>query len=445
MICTYVLHEDKDIYLENDAYYLDESHEEIVMSVKNVTRNFLSAKKQKQELQDALDKAYEANNAKSSFLSRMSHDMRTPLNAVLGLTSEEIIESLSPEEIVSNMRTVHNSGQYLLGIINDILDMSKIENKKLELNPEPYSSEEFESVIKTIVGEQCKSKNIKFEFSFGEDVKHYYFVDKTRFNQIMINLLSNAIKFTPEGGKVGLYAIALDNDDDEQSVRFIIKDNGRGMSRDFIPHAFDSFSQEGHDEDGGLKGTGLGLSIVKSLVTMMNGTIRIESELGIGTSFIVDLKLKTVPEKESEKLIENSEKKENAEAEVNQLKGKQILLCEDNEINAQVAEMLLTHVGCIVTMARNGEEGVHTFIASKENFFDCILMDIRMPVMDGFKATKAIRALGRPDAKTIPIIAMTANAFDDDVKQSRESGMNAHLAKPIETIKLYETLTEFLH
>ncbi len=445
VIYTYVLHEDKDIYLENDAYYLDDSHEKIVMSIKNITRNYLAARKQKQELQDALDKAYEANNAKSSFLSRMSHDMRTPLNAVLGLTSEEIIESLSPEEILSNMRTVHNSGQYLLGIINDILDMSKIENKKLELNPEPYSFKEFESVIKNIVGEQCKNKNIKFEIPVGEGVQQYYFVDKTRFNQIMVNLLSNAIKFTPEGGKVGLYAIALDNDEEMQSVRFIVKDNGMGMSKDFIPRAFDSFSQEGHDEDGGLKGTGLGLSIVKSLVTMMNGTIRIESELGIGTSFIVDLKLKTVPEKESEKLIEKSEKKENTEAETNQLKGKQILLCEDNEINAQVAEMLLTHVGCIVTMARNGEEGVRTFKASKENFYDCILMDIRMPVMDGFMATKAIRALDRLDAKTIPIIAMTANAFDDDVKQSRESGMNAHLAKPIETVKLYETLTEFLH
>ncbi|MDD2971904.1 MAG: response regulator [Lachnospiraceae bacterium] len=415
--------------------YLDEYQEEIVFARRDITDLYEEEEKQKQILENAIDEANAANQAKSEFLSRMSHDMRTPLNAIISLSGEELVEGTDEQQKREFLDKIHASGEYLLGIINDVLDMSKIESQKMILNLEPYAIKEFQDTMKTVIGDQCEQKGISFVVDSKSIVYDSIMLDKVRFNQIFVNLLSNAVKFTPPGGTVELIIEHLKMNGKQAKKRFTVRDNGIGMSKEFLPHAFESFSQENSSRiSRNVQGTGLGLSIVKELVKLMGGIIHVESELGKGTSFIVEMNIDVV---EHTVYANPTEKSEYA------LSGTRILLCEDHPINIQIARMLLEKKNCIVTVAENGQIAVDKFAESEPGTYDIILMDIRMPVMDGLTATKKIRALDRADAGTVPIIAMTANAFDEDVQISLNAGMTGHLAKPIDPQIFYATIEKW--
>lgn len=424
------------------AYYLDDSQREIVLIRQDITDLYEEEQHQKRILQRAVKEANEANHAKSDFLSNMSHDMRTPLNAVLAFSNEEITDQATEEQLRDYLDKIHVSGDYLLGIINDVLDMSKIEQKKVTLNPEPYSFEEFTKTIENVIGEHCRNKKITFHMDCSNTEIYTIMVDKIRFNQIFINLLSNAVKFTPQNGRVELLVDDAPKEswpnvsDDVAVKRFVVKDNGIGMSSEFLPHAFESFKQEFRkDISENNKGTGLGLAIVKELVNLMKGKISVESESGKGTTFVVDIPLEIVRDEaailETKKIHEQS------------LQGMHILLGEDNIINTEIAMVLLEKQGCIVDAEDNGKKALERFQASAEGYYDVILMDIRMPVMNGLEAAKAIRTTGRKDAKSIPIIAMTADAFSEDEQTAKDAGMSNYISKPIEPQILFGLLKKY--
>ena len=420
------------------AFYLDETHREIIMIRRDITDLYEEEQRQKHVLQDAVDDANRANQAKSEFLSRMSHDMRTPLNAILSFSGQEIMAKATKEQQRAYLEKIHFSGEYLLGIINDVLDMSKIEQNKMVLNEAPYSSKEFLELVNDVISEECKRKNIDFIVRFQTSDVKWIMTDKVRFNQIFMNLLSNAVKFTEPGGQIEFLteSVAVLEDHVEQR-RFIVRDNGIGMSKEFIPHAFDSFVQENNEHvRENNQGTGLGLSIVKKIVELMNGSITLESEQGRGTTFTIELPITICTE---------AVKQEEARHIQADLKGLHVLLCEDNPLNAEIVAMLLDHKECIVEEAENGEVGLEKFEQSEPGYYQVILMDIRMPVMDGYTATKAIRKLDRPDAQTVPIIALTADVFTEDERISEKAGMNAHLSKPIEANVLYETISRLIN
>lgn len=386
-----------------------------------------------EQLEIVAKKAESAAQAKSEFLSRMSHDIRTPMNAIIGLThlAEEEENLQKVKEYLYNIDT---SSDFLLGLINDILDMSKIENGELTLKEDSYTKEEFRNAINTVIKPLMDKKDIRFIFRLAANAECIR-VDRLRYNQIFFNLLSNAAKFTPKGGTVEFTTEELPPLDGKKGIRFHIKDNGIGMSKEFLPHLYNPFSQERAKGGEDVKGTGLGLPIVKSLVDIMGGNISVTSEIGKGTEFIVEL---YVPE------AEPAEKIPVSDAMGENLKGARILLVEDNDINIYVAQLILEKAGCVVEIAKDGKEAVEHFEASEKNYYDAILMDVRMPVMNGIEATKTIRALDREDAATVPIIAMTADAFDEERKKTIEAGMNYHLSKPIEPKVLYQVLLEYM-
>lgn len=386
-----------------------------------------------EQLEIVAKKAESAAQAKSEFLSRMSHDIRTPMNAIIGLThlAEEEENLQKVKEYLYNIDT---SSDFLLGLTNDILDMSKIENGELTLKEDSYTKEEFRNAINTVIKPLMDKKDIRFIFRLAANAECIR-VDRLRYNQIFFNLLSNAAKFTPKGGTVEFTTEELPPLDGKKGIRFHIKDNGIGMSKEFLPHLYNPFSQERAKGGEDVKGTGLGLPIVKSLVDIMGGNISVTSEIGKGTEFIVEL---YVPE------AEPAEKIPVSDAMGENFKGARILLVEDNDINIYVAQLILEKAGCVVEIAKDGKEAVEHFEASEKNYYDAILMDVRMPVMNGIEATKTIRALDREDAATVPIIAMTADAFDEERKKTIEAGMNYHLSKPIEPKVLYQVLLEYM-
>ena len=396
---------------------------------------YMEINRKNEELEVAAHKAESIAHAKSEFLSRMSHDIRTPMNAIIGLThlarDEEDLQVV--REYLHNIDT---SSTFLLGLINDILDMSKIENGELTLREGPFTKQEFEDSINTVIRPQMEEKEIHFVFRLS-DQSTCIRVDRLRFSQIFFNLLSNAAKFTPTGGTVEFLSESLEPRGEKAGIRFTIRDNGVGMSQEFMDHMYDPFSQERSALGDTVRGTGLGLPIVKNLVDVMGGEISVNSQLGKGTEFTVEL---YVPVAEEEK----QETEEEKDTSTEKLKGDRILLVEDNEINIYVAQIILEKVGCIVTVARNGEEAVKLFQESEIYQFDAILMDVRMPIMNGLDATRAIRRMDRPDAPEVPIIAMTADAFDEERRNTLEAGMDYHLSKPINPPILYKVLTEYI-
>ncbi|WP_294898554.1 ATP-binding protein [uncultured Eubacterium sp.] len=385
------------------------------------------------ELKITAEKAESAAHAKTEFLSRMSHDIRTPMNAVIGLTNLARQES-DVTVIRGYLDKIASSSDFLLGLINDILDMSKIENGDLTLHEEPLTREVFATSINTVIRPLMEERKIRFDCQLNGP--GCILVDHLRFNQIFFNLLSNAAKFTPEGGKVSMTSDILSRNDQKVRLHICVRDNGIGMSEEFLEHLYDPFSQEKSELTAQTIGTGLGLPIVKSLVDAMGGTISVKSKLGEGTEFTVELEALTADAGEHENVVSLTEKS---------LRDARILLVEDNEINVYVAQLILERVGCVVYTAENGKEAVERFEASESGWYQAILMDVRMPVMDGITATQEIRALDRPDAKTVPIIAMTAEAFAEEQKRTIEAGMNDHLSKPIDPQLLYETLAEYIH
>lgn len=437
----YTAHLENGMRARKKVRYINYSKHEKIMFVnkRDVTDVYEMEEKSKEELAEALVKAQKASAAKTEFLSNMSHDMRTPMNGILGIANL-MKEKTDLNEIRDDIEQIQLSGQYLLRLINDTLDMNKIEAGKLELKPKPIQSEH---VFRNVISQaSLLAKDKKIDLIVHEPVRKQQewvtvLADQSRLEQIFLNIISNSVKYTPEGGKIEIFMNNLSTTDEAVVDEYLIRDNGIGMSEEFLPHVFDSFSQEGRIGTEQLNGTGLGMAIVKQFVDMMHGDISIKSTVGKGTEVKIVLqypRCRAVQDKEEEKQLD-----------VSVLNGKHILLCEDHPLNRQIAATLLKKQGMLVTEAENGRIGVDLMQNSSENTFDAVLMDIRMPELDGIEATKIIRAMDRNDAKTIPIIAVTANAFEEDIKSCMEAGMNYHLTKPFEPKKLYEILIQKMH
>lgn len=415
--------------------YLDDSRQKICLVVQDVTEAYQEEQKRNIQLAEALKLAEEANAAKGEFLSRMSHDIRTPLNGILGMTSLALDET-KETGIQDYLEKISASGKYLLGLINDILDISKIESGKVELHLAPCELHEFVTNIQSIIQPLCEVKGIHLDLCVT-DMECRIIVDQMRLSQILLNLLNNAVKFTPEGGRICLQIEAKEKDPRQMQLRFQIEDSGIGMDPSFMEHMYEPFSQ-GRPSNTGEHGSGLGLAIVKNLVEIMGGTIRVKSEVQKGTSFQIELGFER-----ANNIIVRTDALQGEPEEA--IQGLHILVVEDNPINAEITRKLLVRQGAIVMQVENGRQAVDVFEASKENAYDVILMDICMPVLDGLEATKEIRRLKRKDAQKIPIIAMTANAYNTDIEASIEAGMNAHISKPIEREKMYQTICRVLH
>ncbi len=523
---------------------------------------------QSQALSDALNAAESANKAKTAFLSNMSHEIRTPMNAIIGLDRIALNDPTISESTRSHLEKIGVSAEHLLDIINDILDMSRIEAGRMVLRNEIFSLYNILEQINVLIGGQCRDRSLKWELNLKGEPEEYYIGDDTKLKQVLINILGNAVKFTPEGGSVSFTIERLNHYDKKSVFRFVISDTGIGMDKDFLPRLFDPFSQEDLTTKTKYGSTGLGMSITKSIVEMMNGDIRVESEKNRGTTFTVTVTLSDseheineedeISPKEMHVLVVDDDpvackyaqmelekagvsteialsgaeavemvklknarresynlilmdwnmpdidglevtrqirtiigydsaiviltsyhwdeiidkaaeagidsfiskplragtvlqqfkqafalKVKNAKTKV-ELKGRRILIAEDMAVNAEIIMMMLEMKEIESDHVENGRLAVESFSSKPQGFYDAILMDMRMPEMDGLEATRAIRALERDDAKTIPIIALTANAFDEDVQRSLQAGLNAHLSKPVEPENLYETLESLI-
>lgn len=571
-----VFDEDGNVRQKQIQYaYLDKDSEQIVLTRTDVTILLDRQKQQQSTLETALLAAQQANSAKSDFLSRMSHEIRTPMNAIIGMTAIAAQSVGDDAQVADCISKIGISSRFLLSLINDILDMSRIESGKVLLKSEKIPFEEFLNGINTICYNQANSKDIDYENIVDANLEDYYIGDAMKLQQVLVNVLSNAVKFTPRGGKVSFDARQIKKNKTGATIRFTVNDTGCGISEKFIPHLFEPFSQEHSGNTTMYGGTGLGLAICKNLVDMMNGNIQVRSIIGAGSEFVIDVDLgiteesktryinkpnynfsqlktlvvdddvtvceqaiitlneigisaqwvdsgrkavSTVKEKWAEKkyydmilidwkmpemdgietarqirkivgpdvtiiimtaydwaaieqeaklagvnllmskpmfkssLISTFEKALGKQIEESTIikqdfrfENKRILLAEDHPLNTEVAVRLLERKGFAVEHAENGLRALEMFTTNPSGYYDAILMDIRMPHMDGLQAAKAIRHLSKSDAEAIPIIAMTANAFEDDVQKSRAAGMNAHLAKPIDPEHMYQTLFDFIY
>ena len=401
-----------------------------------------------QALSDALKAAEEASKAKTVFLSNMSHEIRTPMNAIIGLGTLALKEDDISETTRDYLEKIDGSAQHLLSLINDILDMSRIESGKVTLKNEEFSFFKLINQINTMFNGQCNDKGLEYVCKMKSDLDDYYIGDDIKLKQVLINILGNAVKFTPAGGRIDFTVEKIGVFDGKTTLRFVITDTGVGISKEYLPRLFDSFSQEDSTIVNKYGSSGLGMAITKSIVDMMNGKIEVISEKGKGTTFTVIITLVNAePKGEAMDGDDNSElasKKSVFEDVSNKLKGKRILIAEDVEINAQILTKILKMKQIDVEHAINGKVALDMFSSHLPGYYDAILMDMRMPEMDGIEATEKIRTMNRDDSKTIPIIALTANAFDEDVQHSLQAGMNAHLSKPIDTKLLFETLDSCL-
>jgi len=559
---------------KTDIFYLDTHKDILVMLLTDVTAIFEQERENREKMAQALAAAEQASVAKTEFLSRMSHEIRTPMNAIIGLDAIALQEKDISTAMVDHLQKIGISARFLLSLINDILDMSRIESGRMMLKNEPFDFEEIINGINTILYEQCRNSSIDYDCVLKSYTEAGYVGDATKLQQVLLNILGNAVKFTPKGGKIHFMIEQTARNRERAKLRFEISDTGIGIDEKFLPHIFEPFSQENRGRTSSYGGTGLGLAISKNIVNLMGGDITVHSIKNIGSNFIVEVELglreddvrrRNIGEKPIKplftlivdddviicrhtqmilndaglkaewadcgadavekvagmhkahndydlvlldwqmpdmdgietarkirtivgpevtiiimtaydwadielkaraagvdmfmkkpifassvtKAFENvfSKKKDETEPEESRdfdFSGKRVLLAEDNEINAEIAKHILESKNCTVELAQNGAEAVESFAQAQCGYYNAILMDVRMPVMDGLEATKAIRAMRKADSKSIPIIAMTANAFQEDVNLSLESGMNLHLAKPIEPMTLYKALERFL-
>ena len=394
---------------------------------------------QSQVLSDALLSAESASKAKTAFLSNMSHEIRTPMNAIIGLNRIALDDPNTPEVTKEYLKKIGTSADHLLMLINDILDMSRIEAGRMVLKKEVFSLPALLGEIDVIIGGQCKEKGLNWKYDLRNTAGECFIGDNMKLKQVLINILGNSVKFTHTGGNVDLDVECISHFKNSSVFRFVIKDTGVGMDSEFLPKLFDAFSQESSSVTTKYGSTGLGMSITKSIVEMMNGDIKVESQKNVGSTFTV-----TVTLEDSDTVPADTVPDVPEESDYEILKGKRILLAEDMEINAEIIKMLLDEKEITVEHAGNGQIVVDMFCSSTENYYDAILMDMRMPEMDGLEATRMIRKQDRKDAHTIPIIALTANAFEEDVQRSLQSGLNSHLSKPVEPDVLYSTLVKEL-
>ncbi len=388
-------------------------------------------------------KAYERSRAKTVFLSNMSHDIRTPMNAIIGYINLAEDENVTMEELRDYLGKIKGSSNHLLALINDVLEMSRIESGKMELEPVPVDLKEVFIELKDLFTTQMSEKKIEYSVTCSDISDPYVYCDKNRLNRILLNLVSNAYKFTPEGGSVRVYARQMGSDRDKNRYEIRVADSGIGMSKEFAAKVFEAFEREKNETVKQTQGTGLGMSIVKNLVEMMDGNTTVNTEPGKGTEFVVTILLKKLEEENISALVGLEEEKNRKKETVIDFTTKRLLLTDDIVVNRTIAKKLLEKNGFKVEEAENGQEAVNMLTGSEPGYYDAILMDIQMPVMDGYEATRYIRELD-DDRKNIPIIAMTANAFSEDIRKADEAGMNAHVAKPIDVKKLKDVLTEVL-
>ncbi len=416
--------------------WMNPEHDEILVIQNDITDVYREEQKKMRQMQEAVLEAEKASSSKSEFVSRISHDIRTPISIISSMTQFAFEDMEDHEKLRSDLRKIEASNTFLLSLINDVLDISKIDSGKIELHLMPYLYADYISNIRNMFEPLCAQKNIRFEI-MPEPEKNVILVDQTRLNQITLNLLSNAVKYTPPGGKVIFAARTQMQEDGRVACEIRVKDTGIGMSREFQQKMFEPFTQE-YDNPGRDKmntGTGLGLSIVKKLVDLMKGTVSVQSELGKGTEFILRFCAEAAGTGENTASGTGTAK---PEAE-KKLEG-EVLLAEDNPINTEIARRILESIGVSVVHAENGKEALDIFEKTAPGTFMAVLMDIQMPVMNGYEATEAIRGLERKDASEIPIIAMTADAFSAALEHSREIGMNDYITKPIDPQQLRHTL-----
>ena len=382
---------------------------------------------QRESLSNALEQANQANKAKTAFLSNMSHEIRTPMNAIIGLERIALNDPGISETTREHLEKIGLSAQHLLSIINDILDMRRIESGRMNVKNEEFSFAKALAQVNTIISGQCREKGT---------VDDYYIGDEMKLRQVMINILGNAVKFTPSGGAISFVVEEAARFHGQSTLRFVINDTGIGMSQEFLPKLFDAFSQEDSSRTSRFGSTGLGMAITKNIIELMNGTISVESEKDKGTTFTVTVTLT------------DCDRKDMGEEELD-LHPHDLcaLVIDDDPIACEHAQLILGQVGVNCEKALSGAEGVQMVKVrhARREPYNLILVDWRMPDMDGLETTRRIRAMDRADAKRIPIIALTANAFDEDVQQSVQAGLNVHLSKPVEPDVLFETLEELLH
>ena len=394
---------------------------------------FISRKK----LKGALVQAESANIAKTTFLNNMSHDIRTPMNAIIGFSNIALKHQPEPQ-VQSCLEKIRESSDHLLTLINDVLDISRIESGKAKFEPVPLDVTAVTDVVLDITNGFLINRDLTFTVNRAKLEKPYVLADAVRIREVLVNILSNAVKFTADGGNICFETDYHPGADELHIVVcYRITDTGVGMSEEFLKHVFDEFVQEDTDARSQYKGTGLGMAITKRYVEMMGGTIAVESKRGVGSTFTVELPMELTDAKNVEKL-------EMVNLHTN-LMGVKVLLAEDNDLNAEIAQVQLEEHGMQVTLTEDGEEAVKAFSDNPPGTFDVILMDIMMPKMNGYEATKAIRHLDdHPDGRKIPIIAMTANAFAEDVQASLDAGMNGHLSKPIMMDEVIKTIARNL-
>lgn len=382
--------------------------------------------------------AEKANAAKSEFLFNMSHDIRTPMNALLGY-SELIKRELTDPKLLDYQEKMEQSGNLLLSIINNVLDMARIESGKVELDEDYVKIRDIYQGIYKIFQAEAEKKCIHLKMEY--DVKHEHVIcDETKNKEIFLNLISNAVKYTASGGRVTIRITELDCDrKDYVRIRTQVIDTGIGMSEEFLPSLFEAFARERNTTDGKIAGTGLGMPIIKKYIDMMYGTIEVESKQGEGSKFTVTLEYRIADKSYYERATEKF-----SDMDETRISGKHILLAEDNDLNAEIAQFILEDMGLIVDRVEDGVQCVSRIEQKPAGTYDLILMDIQMPNMDGYRATEMIRGLSDKDKATIPIIAMTANAFEEDRKKALAKGMNGHIAKPVDAEKVEKTICSVL-
>ena len=431
-----------------------DNHYGVVLGFHSVDEEIRKEMGKKDLLENALMQANKANKAKSEFLSNMSHDIRTPMNAIIGFTTLAISHIDRKEQVAEYLDKIMISGNHLLNLINDVLDMSRIESGKVHLEEKPCSLQEVLQELCNILHPDVNAKKLAFHVDTAELKDEEIYCDKLRLNQVLLNLASNSVKYTDEGGSIGIRVVQKKGaPTGYANYEFSIRDTGIGMSEEFVTHVFDPFEREENSTLSGIQGTGLGMAITKNIVDMMNGTISVKSKQGVGSEFIVSFTFRLQPQQRNQAESENGicvamhENKTCAGTygkDMEKLRTGRILLVEDVELNLEIAVTILGDAGFLTEVAGNGQIAVDMIKKSEPGYYQLVLMDVQMPVMNGYEATRAIRRLDNRKLASIPILAMSANAFEEDKQEALKCGMNGHIAKPIDVQNLFETLNKML-
>ena len=451
-ILTYSIRKEQEQLLRKQVscVWLNDDRCEVLAVQTDITQAYRQEQEQLRKIQEALEKAEQANHAKTDFVSRISHDIRTPISAITSMTMFAKEDIDDREKLSDDLEKIEASNTFLLSLINDILDISKIDSGKIELYPEPYIYRDFEKKLTDMFSPLCEQKKLRFTIETEGLSGYGVMVDKIRFNQVALNLLSNAVKYTPEGGSITFRisdqpqenASGSDRGEHLTRLTYTVQDTGIGMSEEFQKTMFEEFTREHnlYHKNNASSGSGLGLAIVKRIVSLMDGTISVKSAPGEGSAFTVIFVLPEVGRRQME--AEEMHREEETD-QTAPLSGK-ILLAEDNEINTEIAVRILESMGLQVVHAENGEKAASLFEMSYVGEYAAILMDIQMPVMNGYEAAEKIRHMDRDDAGTIPMIAMTADAFTEALEHSRQAGMDDYIVKPIDIVRLRNTLNKWI-